>query len=335
MKKNLLFIFAMLILAVNVSWSQSTLPYHEGFDYPVGDSLPMHGWTGINGGDQILVTAGSLSYSGLATSIGNKVSFDASGRDFQRTITPQTTGTVYMSYILQVTGLGSLNTTGGYFTGFGASPTTFGATSWIKQNGTGFSLGVNAKSTVTYTVWDATALPLNTPVLVVVSYEIVDGTINDIAKMWINPAAGSLGGGSAPTPTLTVTNGAADLAQLDRIFLRQDYSTATPFIDIDEIRVGTSWASVTPTSSGVNELTDISRFQINPNPSNGEFVIKFYPKTSYDVKIFNTLGTVVFTQVNISNSLPVNISNLDKGIYFVQLKDNNTTIVATKKLVVR
>jgi hypothetical protein len=335
MKKNLLFTFLMLVFAVNLTWAQVTLPYYEAFDYPIGDSLPMHGWTGINGGDQILVVDSSLSYSGLANSVGRKVAFDASGRDFQLTITPQTSGTIYMSYILRIPSLGALNETGGYYTGFGASPTTFGATNWVKKNGSGFSLGVNAKSTVTYTVWDVAVLPLNTPILVVVSYEIVAGTINDIAKMWINPAPGTLGGGSAPTPTLTVTNGAADLSSVERIFLRQDYSTATPYINIDEIRVGTSWASVTPTSSGVSELTDINNFQINPNPSNGEFMIKFYPKTSYDVKIFNVLGTVVLEMTKISNVLPVNISNLDKGFYFVQLKDNNTTIVATKKVIVR
>jgi len=337
MKKHYLFLILVLFISLGYTTAQVNLPHYEAFDYPVGDSLPMHGWTGLNSGDQIFVTGGSLSYSGLAASAGNKIEFGESGRDFHKLITAQTSGTVYMSYIMKVTDLGSLDATGGYFTGFGASTTTFGGTNWVKKGpGTGFNIGVNAKSTASYTVWDNTEYSVGSVVFIVFSLEIIAGSNNDIAKMWINPAAGTFGGSSPPGHTLTVTNGAAVLSSIERIFLRQDSDLETPkVVELDEIRVGTSWAQVTPLGSGITENNDISGFKVLPSISNGKFVISFNPKTSYDVLIYNMLGVVVYNSTNMNASLPVNISDQGKGIYFVQLKDNNTSVVATKKIIIQ
>ena len=337
MEKIRLFIFILFVLAFNFSWSQVSLPHYEPFDYPVGDSLPMHGWIGVFNGDEILVHDTSLSYQGLATSIGHKISYDGSGRDFYQLFSsPPISGTVFMSYIMQVSNLGSLNGTGGYFTGLGSSTTLFGSTSWIKLNGGGYSLGLNARSTAANTFWDGTILNIKTPVFVVVSYEFVDGSTNDIANMWINPASSTFGASSAPTPTINIINGSTDLSQIDRMFLRQDQPSATPYIDMDEIRVGTTWAQVTPTSAYVKEIYDINKFQLGPNPSKGEMKIIFSPKTSYDIKIFNTLGSLIYSQDNINYSVfNIDLSKMNKGVYFIQLKDNNSSAIATKKFVVQ
>ncbi|OFX28804.1 MAG: hypothetical protein A2X08_02410 [Bacteroidetes bacterium GWA2_32_17] len=216
---------------------------YEGFDYAVGDSLPMHGWTGINNGDQVFVTNGSLSYTGFAPSVGNKISFDGFGRDFQKTFSSQAAGTVYISFIFQVTDASLLDTVS-YFTGVGATSATFGSTVWIRKSGTGFKLGLNARSTVAYNSWNNTVYDFNTPILLVVSYQIVSGTTNDIAKMWINPSASSYCAATEPTPTITITNGGTDLTAIDRIFVRQAATNSTPFVDMDEIRVGLTWADV-------------------------------------------------------------------------------------------
>lgn len=336
MKKNVFLTIVLLVIAIYSTNAQVTLPHYEGFDYNVGDSLPMHGWIGYNSGDQILVTAGSLSYSGLLASVGNKVSFDGLGRDFQMTVASQTAGTVYMSFIMQVTALGSLNATGGYFTGFGSSSTTFGSTVWLKLTGSGYSIGINPRTTTANTVFDATEIALNTPVFVVVSYEFVTGATNDIAKIWINPSASSFGGVTVPTPTLTAANTIADLTEIERIFLRQDSDTETPFVDVDEIRLGTAWADVTPTGVGIIENTNIHDFQLSPNPSNGKFNIIMNSKgVSYGVKIFNTLGNVVYNQNNINSNTAIDLSSLSKGIYFVQVRNNDSFMISSEKMVIQ
>ena len=218
MKKTLL----SLSFIIGMFTGNAQVLLYEGFNYAVGDSLPMHGWTGINNGDKVFVTSGSLSYTGFAPSVGNKISFDGAGRDFQKTFTSQAAGIVYMSFIFQVTDASLLDTVT-YFTGVGASSLTFGSTVWIRKSGIGFNIGFNARSTVAYNSWDNTVYDFNTPILIVVSYQIVSGTTNDIANMWINPNASSFGATTEPTPTITITNGGTDLTAIDRIFVSIDF----------------------------------------------------------------------------------------------------------------
>ena len=64
-------------------------------------------WVRINTGDSILVTSGNLSYPGLPASTGNKIAFDGAGSDNYRIFgTAVTTGSVYYSFILNVSALG-------------------------------------------------------------------------------------------------------------------------------------------------------------------------------------------------------------------------------------
>uniref|UniRef100_UPI00345E2957 hypothetical protein n=1 Tax=Lentimicrobium sp. TaxID=2034841 RepID=UPI00345E2957 len=92
-------------------------------------------------------------------------------------------------------------------------------------------------------------------VMIVVSYEFVEGTGNDVVNIWVNPAAASLGAAIPPAATATATNtDGTDLGSISQFFIRQDSDSETPFIDIDECRVGTSWADVTPAGSAGKTL---------------------------------------------------------------------------------
>ncbi|MFN0159110.1 MAG: choice-of-anchor D domain-containing protein [Bacteroidota bacterium] len=209
-------------------------------------------WFNVNTGDSVLVTTGSLSYTGLQASIGNKIAFAGTGIDPQRTFASQTSGTIYYSFLLNVASLSGITSlTGSYFTGYrGGGATTFGQTVWIKNNdGSSYYLGISPRSSGGTPVQTYTAgtYPVSTPVLVVASYEFVAGALNDVVKLWVNPSSGSFGG-SEPTPDLTITNnsGSGDLSSVDGVFLRQENAAGTPALDLDEVRVGTSWAVVTP-----------------------------------------------------------------------------------------
>ena len=80
----------------------NTLPYLESFNYSAASSLgAQRTWTNMNSGDNIVATAGSLSYTGL-TSTGNSVSYAADGIDCFTPITPTNSGTVYYSFLLNV-----------------------------------------------------------------------------------------------------------------------------------------------------------------------------------------------------------------------------------------
>jgi len=67
----------------------------------------------------------------------------------------------------------------------------------------------------------------------------------DTASFWINPSSTDFALGAAPTATFSGLTGSTRTS-LDRFFLRQDSTTLTPSLQIDELRVGTTWADVTP-----------------------------------------------------------------------------------------
>jgi hypothetical protein len=238
--------------------AQVTLPHLEQINYVSGGLQTQTGWTSLNSGDDLAITTGNLSYNCLPASVGNKVTFDGGGIDAGKLFTQQTSGTVYYSFLLNVSSLGGINTNGGYFTGFaeGSASTIFGATVWTKNDGAGgYNIGINPRTTAANTVWSGSNT-IGTTYLVVISYQMITGSTNDIVKMWINPALGT----SEPAALLTGTNTGTDLANLNRILIRQDNTSSTPFVQMDEIRIGTTWADVTP-----NNAPTISTF----SPSSG------------------------------------------------------------------
>jgi len=98
--------------------------------------------------------------------------------------------------------------------------------------------------------YDSTVYALNTPVLLVGRYDFVAGTGNDTSALWINPASATFGAGAAPTATLT-SSGGTDMTAISQFLLRG--AAGSPVAKVDELRVGTTWASVTPAAAAVPE----------------------------------------------------------------------------------
>ena len=211
-------------------------------------------WSIINTGDSILVDATSLTYAGLAASAGNKVKFDGSGTDYYTNFASQTSGSVYRSFILNVSSLGTLATAGGYFNGFiqAASTTTFGGATWTRLSTTAgkYNVGVSTRSNSAVT-WLAADLTPGTSCFIVVAYDFNPGVGDDVARIWLNTAAI---GAAEPAADATAVPG-TDMTSVARAFLRQDNPTNTPFIEFDEMRVGTTWAQVTPSGAASPTLS--------------------------------------------------------------------------------
>ena len=259
MKKFLLFKFMSIVLftlfGVGGLNAQVTLPHYEGFDYSVAAPLQTQaGWVAANSGDDIIVIDGNLMSPSLAFSSGRKITFGSDGIDASKLITSQATGTLYCSFLMNVTSLGSLNAAGGYFTGLAQNATTFGATVWTGLDGSGYKIGINPRTSTP--TWVTGTQSLGSTVFVVVSYEFITGTANDVVNIWINPSSSTFGSSSVPTPNATATNtGGTDLTGIDRFFLRQDSSTETPNMEMDEVRIGTTWADVTPAAPAITSVT--------------------------------------------------------------------------------
>lgn len=75
-----------------------------------------------------------------------------------------------------------------------------------------------------------------------------------------------------------------------------------------------------------NQFTNVKLY---PNPVVGDYINIEGINTDFETKIFNVLGKVVLQSVN---SKTINISNLQSGIYLVELSSENSFI--TKKIIV-
>ena len=160
-------------------------------------------------------------------------------------------------------------------------------------------------------------------VLIVLSYAPGVGTV----KGWVNPT--SLGG-VEPTPDFSETDSSA-AATINRFIVRQDTTGETPSILFDELRIGTSFEEVTPTTlSNADFVSDA--FKLYPNPSKSGFVnITSTGSETIQATVFDILGKQVINAA-VSNER-LDVSTLNTGVYIVKMTQGAAT--TTKKLIIQ
>jgi hypothetical protein len=219
-------------------------------------ALNANGWTthsGTAGQFQTLETTSdagnSLYFANLASSAGNRTTYVAgNGEDVNKAISG-ISGTGYLSFLLNVTNTTGLSLTGDYFTGFaataGTTVTIFAPRLFIKAGVTPntFQLGIQNTTGGTPTqTYDPIEYPIGTTVFVVVK---LNASVSPIqASLFVNPAPGSTEG----TPSAFNESGTNTFTSFASIFLRQSgtLTSGTGNLEVDEIRVGSTWESVTP-----------------------------------------------------------------------------------------
>jgi hypothetical protein len=201
-----------------------------------------------------LIVSGNLSYSGLPTPSGNSIQIPPTVGVMGRLTLgfTTTTGSVYFSFLLKVTDLSAIDTSGtqnNFFAGFGDTTGNQNATLlraatrvYTKRSGTGFVLGVARNSnTTSQWVFDTTPRNTNDTLFVVGSYNYDNHTAN----LWINPLSSTFRAGTAPTPTITATQGADLNSNGVRAYVLGCRTNGPPGCIVDELRVGATWAFVT------------------------------------------------------------------------------------------
>lgn len=256
MKKNYFFTLLLTLCIGAISFGQVTLPHYEAFNYTVSADLgDQTNWENFSGSSNpIDIVSGNLTYSGLESSTGNSINMVGGFIDSRLLFNEVTSGEVYASFLVKVTDISNITdlTDGGYFAIFGSTTNSFRSRMWVKPAtnpvGSTFEFAyTNASSGSGF----GNDYNVNDVVMVVMSYNVDTGVLN----AWINPSSTDFEAGSAPTPDLTATDGSP--TSIDRFMLRQDSTGETPNMIIDELRIGNSWASVTPkgTVSSSPELT--------------------------------------------------------------------------------
>ncbi len=256
MKRILLVI---LVLVQLQSYSQT----FESFNFT--GSANANGWTTHSvtlgqAGQLVAITTpsqsgNSLLYAGLPASIGNRMALIAgsatSSEDINKPFTT-TSPSGYFSFLLNVTNTTGLTTGGTYFIGFGGTVgtnvTVYFPRVSIKLGTTPntFQLGIlNTAGTGNVTTYLPTEYTPGATLLIVAkaSSPAIGGIIS--ASLWVNPMIGT----TEPAADLTNATGTNTWPSngIQSIFLRQ--ASGTGNYEIDEIRAGETWASVTPCAS--------------------------------------------------------------------------------------
>ena len=201
-----------------------------------------------------LIVATNLSYAGLPPPSGNCIQIPPTVGVMGRLTLgfTTTTGSVYFSFLLKVTDLSAIDTSGtqnNFFAGFGDTTGNQNATLlraatriYTKRSGTGFNLGVARNSnTSSQWVFDTTQRNTNDTLFVVGSYNYDNHTAN----LWINPLSSTFRAASAPSPTITATQGSDLNANGVRAFVLGCRTNGPPGCLVDELRAGSTWAFVT------------------------------------------------------------------------------------------
>ncbi len=241
-------------------------PIYEPFS-GTGSLSANPNWTthsGTAGQIQFLTTTSdvgnSLSYPQLASPQGNRVRIvRTNSEDVNRGFVAVTSGALYYSALIKILdtlGLpASGDNFGDYFLHFGttsgSSVTTFFARLHIRKGSSGNTVQIGvanrgAASSVQPT-FSTNNLAVNQTHFVVVKYDIGSGA----ASLWVNPTT-NFGAATEAGGALTNTAGTASISQAASICIRQGTSTGN--IEIDEIRVGQTWASVTPAPAPATQL---------------------------------------------------------------------------------
>lgn len=279
----------LLLMIVHTMYGQLLT---ENFSYTAGQPITANGWTAHSGAgtNAITVTAPGLIYTGHPGSgVGNAVTMTTSGEDDNRAFTSTNSGSVYMSFLVNVS---AVQTAGDYFIGLFQTSSIFPVRIYAKSDGAGgyfFGAGKGASTAV----YETTQRTLGTTYFIVAKYTFNTATTtDDVVDLWVNPA---LGGSETPATIANITGTSTDATSIAAVYLRQGSASNAPTQQVDAILAGTTWADVTPSGavpslSVSSPLASFGNVCINTTAGPNTFTISGSNLTTANVNVAALTG---------------------------------------------
>jgi len=278
----------------------NSLILYEPFNYsnvgnPVSSNTPANWLFGGSGTNDLNVTAGSLSYSGLASPVGNSATNGGVGLGVRRLLgNTVSSGILYFSALFRINALGygaggwnGLSSQVGAFTA--ADNSSFRLQVVVKSNTpSGYVIGILKGGTGSAATFVTTEYHVGDTVFLAGKY---DFTVSPNAvSLWINPSSSSFGNASPPGGAITASSGTDNTgaaAMIDRFNIRQNLATGASSVPAamqwDELRVGNLWSDVTP----VNAPTTFPTTLINPvRLSDGRFQFSYTNTSGFSGTVY-------------------------------------------------
>ena len=80
---------------------------------------------------------------------------------------------------------------------------------------------------------------------------------------------------------------------------------------------------------------DARQFIIYPNPNNGNFFVEFKNNSENNLNIYSIIGKLVYSKSVNKMVLEIDLSQINNGIYFIEVFDKNSKLFTTKKLIIQ
>ena len=249
--KSLLFPAAILSILAVAPLSAQT--YYEPFPYEPGMLSGAGDWTGEEDQGSITVMPGSLNYEGLAASQKNRARFPST-QSKVHDATAAVSGlpsAPWFSFLIRVDKAEGLGLTKegkqGLFGIFriGKSGGPNGPGLYLKPSAGSkdqYVVAASKRANPEKTVMAPAGLPVGKPHLVVGHYntQVTPHRLD----IWLNPPMDTFGADQAPDATFSTADGTDFTAVFDAVILGGGVGSTG--VLMDEIRIGQTWAEVTP-----------------------------------------------------------------------------------------
>lgn len=246
-------LIAVILVLISLS-ARADLIVYDSFDLPTKSGSPEKWVSDEPNREHARVSEGSLYYPGLQESEGNRLSLSESTADyhFDFPATDLAEGeTIYFSFLVRIEEVNK----------FGDISPMLRLYDRDDVHGSGVSIGHGSADESTGLMGFSLNnrnrgygdpklprteenLPIGETYLLIGSYTRGMGAQDGQTALWVNPR--QLGGAQPPAPTLSIESYQNDPVW-NRLTVRSNGSGSHPRSwSIDEVRIGTSWADVTP-----------------------------------------------------------------------------------------
>ena len=224
--------------------------------------------------------------------------------------------------------------TNSYTVSVSANPTNGGAVSGggTYNQGTSCSVHASANTGYTFVNWTENGNQVSTNA----NYTFtVNGNRNLVANFaqstYTIQASAGANGIITPSGTINVAQGAN---QSFAMIPNTGYEVQNVYIDGNSVGALTSYTFTNVTANhqihvtfiqvdGVEENNDIE-IAVYPNPTSGEFYVEC--ENMKNIRIVNYIGQIVYNSDVEGNQIYINLSDINKGIYIIQIKTDDIII---------
>jgi hypothetical protein len=245
--KTQILILTTCVAAQIAGAAVQTLPFTDHFGYSSGNlyTVGTGVWDagGSTGPEQLVTNTAALTApAGLAAASGAGLKWTPSGtaRRSMVQFTPATSGTLYASFLLNVVTPPSAAKLVAYFDS---------STSQPSKPQLGFFVNNGSVGIAKYASTPATTVAIGSGTHFIVLRYTFTGTTSDQVDLWVDPASTTYGADAAPAASGTAS-GANNVASIPYFGIYAISGTG-PTLFLDEVRLATNWAGVTPTNGSV------------------------------------------------------------------------------------